>query len=180
MIVDFLKFPEGHIFEADLCIIGSGAAGISLAREFLHTHVSVVVLEGGGRKWEAETQKLYDSEVIGLQHKGIHEGRARMFGGTTTLWAGQHCRLMSWIFARAPGLPTAAGHSAASNWSHITGAQRKRSTSIGWITLRVDGGLRRYRCLTSIRRCYAVKCRSSARGPTSPPRTSASLRHHTT
>jgi len=31
--------------------------------------------------------------VVGLPHTGVHEGRARVFGGTTTLWGGQALRL---------------------------------------------------------------------------------------
>ena len=38
---------------------------------------------------EAASQDLYRSRVVGLKHKGIHDGRARVHGGTTTLWAGQ-------------------------------------------------------------------------------------------
>ena len=89
MIVDFLHYPDGHVFESELCIIGAGAAGITIAQEFLGSGISVLLLESGGYKWEASTQELYRSEVAGLEHKGIHDGRARIFGGTTTLWAGQ-------------------------------------------------------------------------------------------
>ncbi|MGA7870716.1 MAG: GMC family oxidoreductase [Candidatus Binatus sp.] len=89
MIVDFRDYADGHVFRADVCIIGSGAAGITIAREFFFSGFSVVTSEGGGFKWEEDTQALYTSEVVGLPHKGVHIGRARVFGGTTTLWAGQ-------------------------------------------------------------------------------------------
>jgi len=89
MIRDFAEFDDGAEVAADICIVGGGAAGITLAREFIGTRFSVLMLEGGGLEAEAETQKLYDSEVVGLPHTGVHEGRARVFGGTTTLWGGQ-------------------------------------------------------------------------------------------
>jgi choline dehydrogenase-like flavoprotein len=89
MIVDFQEHDAGHTFRADVCIIGCGAAGITVAREFFKSGISAVVLEGGGDQWELDTQAIYASEVAGLPHKGIHIGRARVFGGTTTLWAGQ-------------------------------------------------------------------------------------------
>jgi len=89
MIVDFLEHNDGHKFQSDVCIVGSGAAGITIAKEFRNTNVSVVVLEAGGYTWEQGTQDIYTSEVVGLRHKGIHSGRARILGGTTTLWAGQ-------------------------------------------------------------------------------------------
>jgi choline dehydrogenase-like flavoprotein len=93
MIRDFAEFDDGAVVAADICIVGGGAAGITLAREFIGTHFSVLMLEGGGLEAEAESQSLYDSEVVGLPHTGVHEGRARVFGGTTTLWGGQALRL---------------------------------------------------------------------------------------
>jgi choline dehydrogenase-like flavoprotein len=89
MIHDLNAIDENIIHRADLCIIGSGAAGIALALEFLQTKYSVVVLEAGGLSHEAKSQDPYRSKVVGLPHTGVHSGRVRIFGGTTTLWAGQ-------------------------------------------------------------------------------------------
>ncbi len=98
MIEDFNKFNDGTSVMADVCIIGAGAAGITIAREFLGTHYKVVILEGGGFDPEADSQKLFESEVVGLPHNSIHDGRARVFGGTTTLWGGQAVRLEDFDF----------------------------------------------------------------------------------
>ena len=92
MIEDFNKLNDGTSVTADICIIGAGAAGITIAREFLGTRYKIVVLEGGGFDPEADSQKLFESEVVGLPHTSIHDGRARIFGGTTTLWGGQALR----------------------------------------------------------------------------------------
>jgi choline dehydrogenase-like flavoprotein len=92
VIKDFNEFSDGACVTADFCIIGAGAAGITIAREFLGTRHTVVVLEGGGVDSEADSQKLYESEVVGLPHTSVHEGRARILGGTTTLWGGQALR----------------------------------------------------------------------------------------
>ena len=51
--------------------------------------LTVVLLEGGGDSLEQPSQDLYDSDVHGLPHAGIHEGRFRTFGGTTIRWGGQ-------------------------------------------------------------------------------------------
>jgi choline dehydrogenase-like flavoprotein len=75
--------------DADVCIVGSGAAGLTLARELDGTSTRVTVLEGGRREYDARAQSLYQSEVLGLAHHGIHSYRFRMFGGATTRWAGQ-------------------------------------------------------------------------------------------
>jgi choline dehydrogenase-like flavoprotein len=89
MIHDLDTIDENILHGADLCIVGSGAAGIALAREFLHTNYTIVVLEAGGLSHEIESQDPYRSKVVGLPHTGVHDGRVRIFGGTTTLWAGQ-------------------------------------------------------------------------------------------
>ncbi|HXN22767.1 MAG TPA: GMC family oxidoreductase [Candidatus Dormibacteraeota bacterium] len=105
MIRDFAEFDDGATVAADICIVGSGAAGITMAREFIGTHFSVLMLEGGGLEADAETQKLYESEVVGLPHTGVHEGRARVFGGTTTLWGGQALRLDAFDLQKRTWVP---------------------------------------------------------------------------
>jgi choline dehydrogenase-like flavoprotein len=105
MIRDFADFDDGATLAADICIVGGGAAGITIAREFIGTRFSVLMLEGGGLEAEEETQKLYDSEVVGLPHTGVHEGRARVFGGTTTLWGGQALRLDAFDLQKRSWVP---------------------------------------------------------------------------
>ena len=105
MIEDFHQFNEGTSFEADVCIIGAGAAGIAIAREFLGTRHKILLLESGGFGPEPDSQKLYDSEITGLPHTGIHEGRARIFGGTTTLWGGQALRFDDFDFQERSWVP---------------------------------------------------------------------------
>lgn len=98
MIEDFRKFNDGTCFKADVCIIGAGAAGITIAREFLGSHHKIVVLEGGGLDPEADSQSLLESEIVGLPHTSIHDGRARVLGGTTVLWGGQALRFDDFDF----------------------------------------------------------------------------------
>src|ERR1700732_748500 len=105
MIKDFEKLDSESTVRADVCIVGAGAAGIAIAREFLGTRFTAVVLGSGGFNPEAETQKLYDSEVVGLPHAGVHNGRARVFGGTTTLWGGQALRFDPFDFKQRSWVP---------------------------------------------------------------------------
>lgn len=105
MIIDLNNLDQAIAFQADLCIIGAGAAGIALAREFIHSPHSVILLESGGHAAEPESQALYDSEVIGYPHNGVHRGRARVFGGTTTLWAGQALPLDTMDFTERAWVP---------------------------------------------------------------------------
>jgi choline dehydrogenase-like flavoprotein len=89
---------------ADVCIVGAGAAGIALAVELSRSGKRVVLLEGGGLGEEEASQNLYRSEIAGLKHEGIHSGRHRLYGGSTTKWGGQILELFdddfeahSWI-----------------------------------------------------------------------------------
>jgi choline dehydrogenase-like flavoprotein len=89
MIRDLLSVGREIPRRADVCIVGAGAAGILLAVELLRAGKSVLLLEGGGAEIEAESQEPYRSEIAGLPHRGIHIGRFRAKGGTTTRWGGQ-------------------------------------------------------------------------------------------
>ena len=74
---------------ADVCIVGAGAAGILLGVELARLGKRVILLEGGGPDVEEDSQDPYRSELSGLNHNGIHIGRFRSSGGTTTRWGGQ-------------------------------------------------------------------------------------------
>jgi choline dehydrogenase-like flavoprotein len=99
VILDFARGDTPAHLDTDLCIVGAGAAGIALALEFANTRISVVLLESGGERPESDTQRLYDAELRGLPCATVHDGRARVFGGTTTMWAGQAMKLSETDFA---------------------------------------------------------------------------------
>ncbi len=80
-------------------MVGAGAAGIILTVELLRLGKSVVLLEGGGGEVEEASQEPYGSQIVGLPHQGIHAGRVRAKGGTTTKWGGQILELDEEDFA---------------------------------------------------------------------------------
>lgn len=100
MIRDLLRERPAPEYRADVCVVGAGAAGIVLAIELARKGKSVMVLEGGGREVEEAAQEPYRSEVVGHVHRGIHTGRFRAHGGTTTRWGGQIYELNAEDFAR--------------------------------------------------------------------------------
>ncbi|MGF7180297.1 GMC oxidoreductase [Tunturiibacter psychrotolerans] len=104
MIHDLLH-ESPTILNADLCIVGAGAAGITLAVESAQKGKKVLLLEGGGATREDSSQSLYDSEIAGLPHRGIHTGRIRVKGGTTVRWGGQILELDALDFTPRPGVP---------------------------------------------------------------------------
>jgi choline dehydrogenase-like flavoprotein len=105
LIIDFNDCVDGQAFDADVCIIGSGAAGLTLANELDGHAWSILMLEGGGHEHEADSHSLFDAVVLGPPHRGIHAGRARVFGGTTTLWPGQALRLDAHDFESRAWVP---------------------------------------------------------------------------
>ena len=76
--------------EADLCIIGSGPAGLSIAKEFVGTNVQVLVIESGGKEEDPEVQSLYEIENVGVPRQMNQEAvRYRILGGTSHIWTGR-------------------------------------------------------------------------------------------
>lgn len=89
MIRSLRNETPAHAQQADVCIVGAGAAGIVLAVELARQNKKVLLLEGGGKGIEDDAQTIYQSEITGLPHRGIHVGRFRAHGGTTLKWGGQ-------------------------------------------------------------------------------------------
>lgn len=88
MFTDGRKVPAGTRLEADLCIIGGGAAGITLARQFAHSTLRVALLESGGFDLDLPTESLNQGVNTGLPYFSLETTRLRYFGGTTNHWAG--------------------------------------------------------------------------------------------
>jgi len=89
VIEDFRERADGADISCDLCIIGGGAAGVTIAQEFLGSRLSVCLLESGGFDFEAETQALYEGEVAGLAYPDLDVPRLRYLGGSTNHWSSQ-------------------------------------------------------------------------------------------
>jgi choline dehydrogenase-like flavoprotein len=88
MIIDLKDFePHGDV-PFGLCIIGGGAAGLTLAREFIGRNLSVCLLESGGLELGAE-QELDSGETTGLEYYPLVSTRLRFLGGATNHWGGK-------------------------------------------------------------------------------------------
>ncbi|MEM9380823.1 MAG: GMC family oxidoreductase [Planctomycetota bacterium] len=77
---------DGDPPEYDVCVIGSGAAGGTLAAELAGTGLSVCVLESGVRKVTRHGDELKRTLSRGIHVKDY--SRERVLGGATTTWAG--------------------------------------------------------------------------------------------
>jgi choline dehydrogenase-like flavoprotein len=88
MHIDAKTLPNHTLIEGDICIIGAGAAGISMALEWMNTPYKVILLEGGGFNYEAAMQDLYKGKETGQRYYPLESARLHYFGGTTGHWAG--------------------------------------------------------------------------------------------
>ena len=80
---------ELNQYNVDICIVGSGAAGLTCALEFEKTDYKVLIIEAGLEKFNESISDSHKGFVIGKYHAGFYEARERIFGGTTTKWGGQ-------------------------------------------------------------------------------------------
>jgi len=88
MHIDTSELENGSSIEGDICIIGAGAAGISMALEWIDSRHKVILLEAGGMSWEAKSQEQYRGDNVGQPYFPLNAARLRQFGGTTGYWAG--------------------------------------------------------------------------------------------
>ncbi|WP_265502892.1 FAD-dependent oxidoreductase [Paracoccus beibuensis] len=86
-----------------VCIIGAGAAGITLALRLARSGLSVALLEGGDLEMTERSQTLYEGASEGYAELDI--SRLRYFGGTTNHWTGYCRRPGPSDFAIRPWLP---------------------------------------------------------------------------
>lgn len=78
-----LGAPE---LDADVCIVGAGPAGLTLARELAVRHRRIVLLESGGRAPDPEIQALGEGTTTGDAYDGPGPTRHRQAGGTAQAW----------------------------------------------------------------------------------------------
>jgi choline dehydrogenase-like flavoprotein len=88
MHTDARTLENGSVIEGDLCIVGAGAAGITMALEWMGAKQRVVLLEGGGFEYDPRMQDLYRGDIVGLPYYPLEAARLHQFGGTTGHWAG--------------------------------------------------------------------------------------------
>jgi choline dehydrogenase-like flavoprotein len=92
-MIDLAQIPGPLALEGEVCVIGAGAAGISLTRRLLGLGHTVVLLESGGLDYEPATADLNAGENVGEDYYDLEDSRLRFFGGTTAIWGGRCAEL---------------------------------------------------------------------------------------
>jgi choline dehydrogenase-like flavoprotein len=88
MLIDGRSVPAGTELATDLCIVGAGAAGITLGLALAGQGFRVMLLESGGLEPDVESQALAGGEVAGIGYVPLQTARIRCFGGSTGHWQG--------------------------------------------------------------------------------------------
>lgn len=98
----------GRDLSADVCIIGAGAAGITLAHKLSQRSLKVILCEAGGMDYSDESQSVYKGKVEGDPYYDIEMARLRYFGGTTNHWTGWCRPLDAYDFKEKAGIAETA------------------------------------------------------------------------
>lgn len=93
-----LEGYQSRDIESDICIIGGGIAGLTIAESFKNSGLKVCLFEAGSRKFDINNKYLFDAKNIGRPHKGLKKGRFRVLGGTSSRWGGQALPFKKEIF----------------------------------------------------------------------------------
>lgn len=105
MLIDLEKSTNDVLLEAEVCIVGAGAAGVALARDLMKAGRDVCLLEGGGMDYEENTQTLFEGENVGMEYYDLDHSRLRFFGGTTNIWGGRSVPLDPIDFKKRDWVP---------------------------------------------------------------------------
>ena len=88
MLIYSSDLCDQTVADVRVCIVGAGAAGITLACELDGCGHKVLLLEAGGLKPTAATQDYYVG-AANPPHPRSSEWRRVVFGGTTSVWGGR-------------------------------------------------------------------------------------------
>ena len=88
MLIDGRRIPDKTSIQTDVCIIGGGPTGISIARELIGQDYKVLMLESGREKFFHPAQWLNIAYSKGRRYFDPTFTRHRMLGGSSNYWFG--------------------------------------------------------------------------------------------
>ncbi len=105
MIEHAAQLAPDAVLQADLCVIGGGAAGLTVAGALADSGLSILVLESGGQQPDPATTELNRGERSGEPYLPLDACRLRFLGGSTNHWAGWSRPLEPEDFAKRAWVP---------------------------------------------------------------------------
>lgn len=105
MFIDAREVSQGTQVRTTVCVIGGGAAGMTIALQLNQHGVDTCLLESGGFGPDDDTRDLYRGENAGLPYAFADGHRSRFLGGSSNCWGGW-CRAWdSWEFEKREWIP---------------------------------------------------------------------------
>lgn len=86
MLLDARALADGSCLECDVCIVGAGPAGLTLAHEMDGAGLRVCVVESGGPRFEPDAQELSRMASVDTDLAPAAHNRRRQLGGNAHLW----------------------------------------------------------------------------------------------
>jgi choline dehydrogenase-like flavoprotein len=86
VLTDGRSIPANTVLEVDLCIIGSGPAGISVARELIGSGYQILMLERGDVAEQPVVDLASDLEFVSPHFPSPHQALHYQFGGMAAIW----------------------------------------------------------------------------------------------
>jgi choline dehydrogenase-like flavoprotein len=86
VLLDARSMPPDALIETDLCIVGAGPAGQTVARALAGHGPRICLVESGGRSPDAATQLLSAGRNVGRSYFRLRDARRRGFGGSSAHW----------------------------------------------------------------------------------------------
>jgi choline dehydrogenase-like flavoprotein len=105
-IEDLRSLPHGSSVSTDVCIVGGGPAGVTLACELDGSGLQVVLLESGDIERDAWAESMNEITSVGAPRVlDTGEVRNRGLGGTSATWGGRVTTLSDIDFRERPWVP---------------------------------------------------------------------------
>jgi choline dehydrogenase-like flavoprotein len=89
MLVDARTLASGTLVDADLCIVGGGPAGLTLAHALSGAGIRIVLVETGGEKKDSDAEALLGGATRNSRFAPMTMYRRRVLGGASTIWGGR-------------------------------------------------------------------------------------------
>ena len=90
MILNSSDIKNNQILNADICLIGSGPAILTLLEHLNIKKLKIILIPGGKFHYDKKNQKLYKGILAkNVKHEPLINNRHREFGGSGNYWGGR-------------------------------------------------------------------------------------------